>query len=317
MRVCFSAPYAYPLFDPANAAPIGGAETRAWLLARGLTRLAVSADVLVESSPAFEARTFDGVRVWNLSDGYDRMRHRVADWWSPAEGSAPRWRSQLLWELPCLACVKIWSRMFPRPTLEALLSRIDPDVCCVFGVSRRSLRIVDAAQRQGRTAVLCIASNDDLHAQFVSGSSYRTPHGESGDECARLLATADVVITQSALQQSLLRQRFGRDGHLLPAPFDFIGWRAAQSRSSPTLRRLGLDRYVLWVGRADRFHKRPLLAMELAAQCPEVPFLFLVNGGDASVAAELRARATANVRLIDQVPFEQMPAVLSGARRRW
>ena len=37
LRVCLSSLYAYPLFDSRDTTPIGGAETHAWLLARGFT----------------------------------------------------------------------------------------------------------------------------------------------------------------------------------------------------------------------------------------------------------------------------------------
>lgn len=313
MRVCLSAPYALPLLDPRDRSPIGGVERRAVLIARGLSRGGAEVDLLVEASRRFECETYGGLRVWNTSDGFDRMRYRVAGFWSPASGQPRRWRWPLVWELPLLAAVKGWRKLVPRPDLQPICDRIAPDVLGVFGVSNRSAKVLRLAQGTRRVGVLCLASNDDLDSGYVAGSNQRNAYGDLGSDCAEALAIADLIVAQTDEQLQMLQDRFGRSGVRLPAPLDFEDWDQRTAADSPTLRATGLTRYFVWVGRADRFHKRPLIALEVARRCPEAAFLMVVNRGDPDVWAELQQRKTHNVHLTPQVQADEMPAILSRA----
>lgn len=313
LRVALHAPYAYPLFDPTDDEPVGGMETRAWLLACGLARLPEThVDVVVSAPRWFRMREFNGLRVWNASDGFDAMRKRVS-LWREGQGTVP-WRWSLLGELPVLAAVKLARRLGLQRDPGRLYDEIHADVHVCLGVSRRSRDVIREAHARGQPALLCLASDDDLDPQFAAGSRYRTPYGEIGADCYEALTEAAVIVAQSATQQQLLQARFQREATVLPNPIDIEGWDRAAMRPSAVVTKLDLPAYVLWVGRADRFHKRPEIALQLAARLPEIPFLMILNRGEPQVAEQVRVNAPANVNIIERVPFAEMAAVLSRAR---
>jgi glycosyltransferase involved in cell wall biosynthesis len=68
------------------------------------------------------------------------------------------------------------------------------------------------------------------------------------------------------------------------------------------------------VGRADDFHKRPQLCLELARRLPHVPFLMVLNPHDERIAAEIERERPANVSIVGSVPFAEMSALLTAAR---
>ena len=104
-----------------------------------------------------------------------------------------------------------------------------------------------------------------------------------------------------------------RDSVVWPNVVDLAAWDRAAGESSSVLKSAGLPRFVLWVGRADDFHKRPKLMLELARRLPDVPFLIVLNPGDEQIEREVRSTAPGNVRIITSIPFAEMPAVLSAA----
>ena len=313
LRLVLHAPYAFPLFDPTDTEPVGGIETRAWLFARGLARLPeTDVDVVVRAPRWFRQRTFDGIRVWNASDGFDPLRKRVS-LWREGRGEVP-WRAALLWELPVLAVVKLARELGLRRDLNRLYDEINGDVHICLGVSRQSRDVVREAHARDRPALLCLASDDDLDRQFTAGSQYRTPYGEIGSDCYEALMEADAIVAQSAAQQDLLQARFQREATVIPNPFDLEGWDRAVRQSSAALAKVDAPEYLLWVGRADRFHKRPEIALQLAAQLPDVPFLMILNRGEPLVAEQVRANAPGNVSIIERVPYAEMAAVFARAR---
>ena len=118
---------------------------------------------------------------------------------------------------------------------------------------------------------------------------------------------------QTTEQQQLLRERFDREGVLVSNPIDLQEWDTRAAAALPSELHAGLDRFVLWMGRAEKIHKRPQVMIEIARLCPEVPILMLLNPRDPAVDAEIRGAAPANVRIVTQVPFPLMPALFRKA----
>lgn len=320
MRVCFISYHAYPLFDPQTRGLFGGAETHAWLLARGLSRLPEFDVHFVILPPCrFRSKTIDRIRVWNIGDIFDRMRVsflgkvevlRRRPWLRVRQ-----WRPSLLWEVPTLAAVRMFRTRRPDPrTPHPLYGEIDADVHCCFGVSRNSATAIASARQTGRKSVLFLESNNELDERFTEDSDYVTPYGERGDICHFVLTAADCVIAQNSVQQELLARRIGRESLLMTNALDLEWWDRMADADSPALRRNGDPaRYVLWIGRADRFHKRPDLCLELARRCPELQFLMLLNPRDLDVERAVRAHHPPNVTIVRAVPFHEMPAMFSRA----
>ncbi len=320
MRVCFVCHHAYPLFDARFRAPIGGAETHAWMLATGLSRQpGFEVHFVVQAPLWFRRKQMAGITVWNLGDVFDPQRRFVSDH-VEVLGRRPwlrvrKWKPSLVWKIPLLAGVRLF-RGRSRPPLEAhpVYDRIAAEVVCCFGVSRHAATAIASARRQGAKTLLFLESNNDLDERFTAGSNYITPYGETGEVCHYVLESADRIIAQTAHQQELLLQRRGRTAERLPNAIDLAWWDRMSQTNSRVLQEHGISGpYALWIGRADRFHKRPDLGLELARKCPAVPFVMILNPGDAEIERRIRADAPANVSIVPRVPFEDMPAVFAGA----
>lgn len=321
MRVCFVSYHAYPLFDSTCGSPIGGAETHAWMLANELSkRRGFEVHFVVKAPRWFRRKRIGNITLWNIGDGFDPLRrfvsecvefHRKAPWIR-----VRRWRFSLLWKMPLLAVPRLFRGPSPKPgEAHPVYGQIGSDVVCCFGVSGHAAAAIASAQAQGARTLLFLESNNDLDERFVPGSDYVTPYGERGDVCDFALQAADRIIAQSAIQREILSERKGRHSHRMFNAIDLDWWDRTAKLKSRTLETHHItDPYVLWIGRADEFHKRPALCLELARQCQAVPFVMILNPGEMPIERMIKAQAPQNVTIIPQVPFEEMPAVFSRAR---
>ncbi len=319
LRVCCLAYHAYPVIEPTAKGDYGGTETRAWLFARGLAAIAgLEVSFVVRSRRPLVQRTYDGVRLIRRIAPLWWLRYRVA---SRVERVSRfpwlrirRWSGALLWQIPLLAVVYPFRKGPPnlsRP--DRFFTEIEADVFCCFGVHRDSATLIKTAQACGKKSVLFLGANSDLDERYKADSTYVTPYGERAHVCWFALAHADRVVVQTPWQQKTLRERFGRDSVLIQNPIDVAGWERAQAGAQTPPEAQGLSRYALWIGRADDFHKRPLLCLDLARRCPEVPFLMVVNPREREIEAQIRSHSPPNVRVVDSVPFARMPLVFAKA----
>lgn len=319
MRVRFTAWHAYPLFDASDSAPVGGAETRAWLLATGLARRpGFDVEFVVRSPRRFQEQRCGTITVCNIGDPWDGWRNNVSRsitiTRNPLRLRFHQWDWRLLWQAPLLAVQRLVSGPPLAPDVPAALySERRADVECCFGVSAQSAAVVEAARRNRTTSILFLASNSDLDARFTPDSTYVTVHGERGAICRRAIDGATRIVCQHAEQQCLLKERFGRDGVLLPNPIDLTEWDRAATSPSALVGSLAGQRFALWVGRADDFHKRPKLFLDLVRQLPHAPFVMVLNPGDELIERAVRTEKPNNVLIVPSVPFAEMPALLSAA----
>ena len=122
------------------------------------------------------------------------------------------------------------------------------------------------------------------------------------------LTTADCIVVQTESQREAITNHFGRPSVLIRNPVrvsvdDPQRWLPREQRE-----------FVLWIGRSDTFHKHPLLFLELAKQCPDLPFLMIVNKTNAEVFETLQARRPSNLRIIEHVPQHEIWDYLRRAR---
>jgi glycosyltransferase involved in cell wall biosynthesis len=233
---------------------------------------------------------------------------------APASGfpwfRVQRLRADLLWNLPAALLLKAlrhvhykWSTYRPRPNKE--YARIDAEVFLCFGVNAASAEAIVSCRRYGKKSVLFLASDSSLSTRFRPHALYRDGEGVVGNAAYLAITQADRVLVQTATQQRLLRERFGRESTVIRNPIDL-----PQGRNGDTLPR----GFILWIGRADRHSKRPLLCLELARHCPGIPFLMILNPRDPEVAAEVQRTRPDNVRIIEWVPHAEVDGLFRGAR---
>ena len=320
LKVCFVALYALPVLEPAEPGQFGGLETRAVILARGLARVrGCDVHFVVQHSASPPRFTDEGITIHTLPLLWlDRVRRSLGRN-ARLERRFPflrvrKWSPKLLWQIPVLAAAKPFKRAptdARRP--DEFFRRIDADVYVTFGVSQTSARVIASGAAVGRPAVLMLGSDGDLDAGFRPGAGYTNPYGVTSEVGAFALARATAVVAQTPRQLDLLRERFDRCGFLLNNPFDFGTWDRAFPSVPDTSLTGGLDRYALWIGRTDTFHKRPLVLLDLARMCPEISFLMVLGVTDVATDSDLRRNLPSNVHIIPPVPFARMPEIFSRA----
>ena len=70
---------------------------------------------------------------------------------------------------------------------------------------------------------------------------------------------------------------------------------------------------MLWVGRADRFHKRPQLALQIANACPQLRFVLIVDKRDPTVEQAVAEDVPPNVELRGKTAYADMPHYFKNA----
>lgn len=312
--------HALPVVCPERGGSVGGTETRAWLLARGLARYSdhVAPRLVVRGQPANVPASVDEVSLIakheRLYDWYVNVGRSVKRRPGFPPIAISRWRPELLWQLPVVAIHRlIRSRPADPTTPEKLFAELTDDVFVAFGVQSTAATVIASAHASERPAVVVLGCDDDLDERYVTNPEFINPYGDSGRVCRWILEQADVVLTQTDWQQRTLAERFGREGVLIPNPIEIDRWRTDDSNAQPQGRKIVghdlPDRFLLWVGRAEGVHKRPQKLIELARECPNVQFVMVMNPADAVVEREVRAFCPNNVVIIDRVRPDDMPAL--------
>ncbi|MCA8997633.1 MAG: glycosyltransferase family 4 protein, partial [Planctomycetaceae bacterium] len=215
--------------------------------------------------------------------------------------------------LPLLAARKA---LIPPPSPTAPLpfyQNIEADLFLTFGVQSNSATVIASAHATGRPAVLFLGSDSDLDERYAKSEDFVSVYRDRADVCRWVIDNADRILCQTERQLTLLKERFGRDGAIVRNPIDVDRWTEAMAGPIPFPELESLTNYALWVGRADPVHKRPQFLIELAKQCPQVPFVMVLNPRDDPTEAEVRRTAPGNVSIIRSVPFDQMPTLFARA----
>jgi glycosyltransferase involved in cell wall biosynthesis len=165
--------------------------------------------------------------------------------------------------------------------------------------------MVRSVKHQGQRAIVFLTSDRTLADIRRTGRRRRGAYGEIGSFCRYALRTADAVVVQSETQQRVLRDTLGLTPFLIRNPIDL---RSHIDPRAPLPVQLPGGQFALWVGRGDTFSKRADLCLDLARQCPHIPFLLIMNRQNASVDKLLRAQAPGNVTIAESVPFAQIEA---------
>ncbi len=319
VRICLVALHALPVIDPTVRGAVGGTETRAWTIAQGLSARGDADVSFVVRQPGGSAPTTrHGVRIlprpdrlYALYESVGRCLERRSRFpWVAVR----RWEAGLLWQVPVLGLSRLLGAGHRDPRKpETFYRQVEADVFGTFGVQSNSARVIASARADGRPVVLFIGSDGDLDERYATTSDYVSPYGDRAEVSRFILQNADEIVVQTDLQRQWLQDRFGREGFVLPNPFDLDAWDATAKRPLPPEFDDLPARFVLWVGRAEEVHKRPGLCLELARRCAEVTFLMVVNPRDRVVAERLHREKPANVRIVEQVPPDVMPVLFRRA----
>jgi len=318
-EVTFVALHALPAIDSSVPGIFGGTETRAWTFARALARLP-GWKVNFAVRPTAPYSVYEGVRLRRVRKPLYNIFLHVGQCLSARQGfpfvAIKRWSWHLFWELPvCVVSRPFLTRLDRSPGGIGQFRQLPGDLIVTFGLHVDSAKAIAAAHATGRPAVLMLGADSDLDERYATDPNYVSPYGNRSTDCLSALQEADHIVVQTEQQQALLLTRFHREGTFIANPIDEIVWdKQAELPLPEELWDLENSGYVLWVGRADRFHKRALHCVDLAEQLPDIPFVMLMNPRDPDVSREVFARRPPNLRIVDQVSFEHMPALFRHAR---
>lgn len=200
----------------------------------------------------------------------------------------------LLWITPLL----ILYRLLPGIFFPFFWRQNQCDILCCFGVNHQSAEVIADCNRTGIPTILFIASDSDLSVTYHAGAKGLNQYQCPNSLCYFALSNADHIIVQTQAQRKILRERFGRHADVLPNP---INNKEGVKLSSEE------PEYVLWIGRTDKFHKRPQLCIEVAKLLPEIWFLMILNNTDDQIFQDILKIKPANVEIVERVAFNQMP----------
>ena len=336
MKICFVLLHAYPVVEPNAPGVFGGSETRAVTLANGLakqtepggsanyTEPGGSANYteheicFIVRNPALkQPRTINGVQYIPWRDFWTEIRAHVAEHLDISvlpKIRIKRWSWKLLWEVPLLILSNPWRRKYRDPRQPVrIFEQVNADLYCSFGINAHAVRTVYNAKLMNRSSLIFLGSDMDLDERYRPGSTYISPYHDHAEPSYWVLKNAERIITQTEKQQLQLKDRFDRESDILANPFDLEHWQE-QIKHSKFDNPWGTEKYVLWVGRAEEVHKKPSRFVELARQCPARKFLMILNASDPDIEKKIKQQAPQNLKIIDAVPFNQMPGLFSHAR---
>lgn len=311
IRLAIIAPNAWPAVEPRGGQRVGGMETFAWGLARGLACLeSLDVSLLVRTIRRIDARKIDGVSIATVREPLRQWRYEVAERVSRLDKfpwvKVHRWGAALAWQIPALAAARCVRRQTPSQQFAGAVEQLDADVILALGISAESVTALQVARHTGSKGLLWLRSNADIDPRFFEQSEFRNVYGVTSDHCRQCLELADQVICQTMWQQRRLRDLADIESTVIRNPVDLEKWSSQGSWEQ--------REHVLWIGRYDRHHKRPLACLATARQLPHIPFVMIVNRGDAAVEQEVRRQVPPNVTLIDYVPHDQLVNYFSKSR---
>ena len=308
-RVIFACDNAYPLFDPGIWTTAGGMERRAAMLARGLSRRGDFKLGFVVSDFGQAFTTWhEGIDFHIYQSKLRRYgrnvfpRFRKRRWFPTL--NLDRHDLDLLWQIPLIAG---WMA-FPGLAFPRFWQALGADAVCCFGNNRRSSEIVADCRRAGITTILSLASDEDLSDDYRPDDRRKNPYGMPNWMGYYALIHADAIIVQTETQRQLLRERFDRKGTIIRNPVhvsvdDPDYWLPYDKR-----------RYVLWIGHADEFSKRPSAFVELAKRLPDIPFVQVISPTDLATLHTVKLARPDNLEILVGLPHYQILEKLRFAR---
>jgi glycosyltransferase involved in cell wall biosynthesis len=266
-HICFVALHVYPvLAADKNISFVGGAEVQQTVQMRALQRAGFKISVLVENQGQPDVVDCDGIEVRKVPDAGKRG-------------------------------IPLTRFFYPRITdIVSLLKQVSPDIVFIQTASVQVLAGALYARLFGKRFVFAGASDPDFKKGALPGMSSR--HAV----LYRLgLRAADAIIVQNVAQLQMLKDNFGRDGHLIQNGYE-----------EPAAKPATFGNCVLWAATVKQL-KRPDLFIELARRLPRLQFVMV--GGSSVDTPEARAyteamsrqaAAVPNIRVVGHVPFSEV-----------
>ena len=251
----------------------GGSELRAWRFARGLADLGFKVSI-----------------IGSDAEGVD------PDILGPVSIVSPPSRNSILMSL---------ARLFGRngENQKRAWEAADADIFVMFGVAEYNAAVAEWCRSRARPSVLFAGSDADFSADYRPGNSNRNLWGSRCDRCYDAIRAATIMVVQTATQQRLLNERFGRGAEVIANPVPI----SAHPPSAP------IGSRFLWIGKAVT-NKRPDVALAVASACPDLSFTMIVNDVGNGLFEQIVSNSPPNVEIVPSVPPARIGGVFSDLR---
>ena len=334
-KICFVAPYCYPLFNPTIEHLFGGAEVRAWIFGMGLSQYPeneVSFIVLDHKQPRVEQ--YSRVTLYRHSFYKAQLRlskKLVSNLFSLVELGQKfaliQWiKKQILhlFRMPSkVAFVMMQKNEGNHPQRTSIFSlsigpyrivpekihiyiEVNADVYCIFGVSNMAAELAAYCKHEMKKFILFSSSDEDFSDRYYPGSLEKNYYGSNGSLCYYVIMEANLIVTQTKRQAQLLLNRFGRKSVTIYSPVNLSIPMNINERGS------GQPVLALWVGKSNQV-KGPELLLKLATLCPDIRFLMVLNRSEPETFKDIIHTKPPNVEIIENVRFGEVEKLFARA----
>jgi hypothetical protein len=210
-KICFVLPYAYSLFNQATNYIFGGSEVRGYLFGTGLAKFSdydISFVVFDHGQPKVEQ--FGTIKVYAHSY-YESSEKPIS-----FSGKLGKKLSSYFDHLKPLN-LKIDNYYISERKIE-IYNHVEADIYCTFGVGNFTAELALFCKRYGKRFVLFGGSDEDFSERYYKSSKEVNSYGSVGALCYFSIMQADIIITQTNRQSSLLGDRFGKSSITIFSP---------------------------------------------------------------------------------------------------
>lgn len=266
MKICFFHFKAYAIFDSKSDAPIGGT----------LVQLHVLAQKLAE-------------------DAQNEVSFLVGDFGQPpleTYGSIRVYRSVKLRRTP-------WNMIKSIFSLWRDLGKVDADVYVTSSASPEVGLLVLFGRMRKKKIIYRVAHEWDCSGEYVKKNGLLGKAFEWG------LKHAHAVVLQSHEQYALLRERYSKEGAVIPNSYFINDFQDTPKDG------------VLWVSRCEKW-KHPEAFLRLAESLPQLSFTMICPKQKYQEAYHEQIRQAAsllkNLHFIDFIPFDEIQSYFNSSR---
>ena len=267
----------YSVFHTDTKFIFGGAEIETGYHAKGLAALGVEVSVITRDH-AIPAHTFEKVTL---------LPH-------PGLKGTGYWKKRKT--LAGKISYRILGDRNPHKTIDGLLHKINPDVVYIMGMSPEALQLADYCKNENKKFIFRVAHDLDLVGEVLNEEKIKKWAGISFAKVKEVIAAAAVVLTQTPVQDELLKKWFNREGELMFPPID-----TTLKSNAVTEKKYDL----FWIGKNNVF-KRPEKLVELAKRLPHRKFCMVFNKIEEASWKKIVETLPPNVQLIESIPADQI-----------
>jgi len=271
MKICFIAPYAYPLFDERYKNNFGGAEIQLFNLANELSQKpSFSVYFITSDVGQKDYKQFNSIQLFKsfaFSPEYSNANH-------------------------IQKLSRFFSRILKGLSFYRLLKRINADVYIQRNAGAETGLCAFFSRFHKKLFVYSVAHDMDCDGAYAADNRLK------GKMYLYGLNKADVVIAQTKQQSKLLKNNYNISSYTMNTAYTIPNINHAHAK------------YVLWVGRITEL-KRPHMLLNIARQMKDYKFIMIGQKSCSDDDYHAFIDEVASIENIEYIPYVRYPLVHS------